>query len=322
VTDRVAVLEIGGTHVSAAWVDRDGWLVEELPRAGLDPAGDAEHLLAGLAAAGARLAAPAGTAWGVAMPGPFDYARGVARYTGVGKFEGLTGVDVRSALYERLPERPGSITFVNDASAFLIGEWLIGTARGATRSAAVTLGTGIGSAFLDRGRVVDSGPDVPPEGEVHLLFHDGLPLEDWVSRRALRHGYAARCGLGPDDAAGRGLRPDDAAGRGLRPDDAARTDQPDDIDVKEIAELARGGDPAASATFDAAFTVLGEVLGPWLERFGADQLVIGGSIAGAWDLIARPLRTGLSRYSECRYAIGLAAEPVRSPLVGAAHVAS
>ena len=301
-TDRVAVLEIGGTHVSAAWVDRDGWLVEELPRAGLDPAGDAEHLLTGLAAAGARLAAPAGTAWGVAMPGPFDYARGVARYTGVGKFEGLTGVDVRSALYERLPERPGSITFVNDASAFLIGEWLIGTARGATRCAAVTLGTGIGSAFLDRGRVVDSGPDVPPEGEVYLLSHGGLPLEDWISRHALRRGYAAR--------------------RGLRPDDAARTDQPDGIDVKEIAELARGGDPAASATFDAAFTVLGEVLGPWLERFGADQLVIGGSIAGAWDLIARPLRTGLSRHSECRYAIGLAAEPARAPLVGAAHVAS
>lgn len=291
-TDRVAVLEVGGTHVSAAWVDRDDWLVEQLSRAELDPAGDAEQLLAELAEAGARLAAPAGTAWGVAMPGPFDYARGLAHYTGVAKFEGLAGVDVRSALYERLPERPGSITFLNDASAFLIGEWLIGTARGATRCAAVTLGTGIGSAFLDRGRVVDSGPDVPPEAEVHLLRHDGLPLEDWVSRRALRRGYALRCG------------------------------RPDDTDVKEIAALARAGDPAASAAFDAAFTVLGEVLGPWLERFGADQLVIGGSIAGAWDLIARPLRVGLSRQSVCRYAIGPAADPARSPLVGAAHVAS
>lgn len=297
-TDRVAVLEVGGTHVSAAWVDRDGWLVEEQPRAELDPAGDTEQLLAGLAAAGASLDAPAGTAWGVAMPGPFDYSRGVARYTGVGKFEALTGVDVRSALYERLPHQPGSIAFLNDASAFLIGEWLIGTARGATRCAAVTLGTGIGSAFLDRGRVVDSGPQVPPEAELHLLSYDGLPLEDWVSRRALRRGYAAR--------------------RALAHDDAGRAD---DADVKEIAELARAGDPAASAAFDAAFTVLGEVLGPWLERFGADQLVIGGSIAGAWDLIARPLRTGLCRHSECRYAIGPASEPIRSPLVGAAHVA-
>ena len=316
-TDRVAVLEVGGTHVSAAWVDRDGWLVEELPRAELDPAGDTEQLLAGLAAAGASLDAPAGTAWGVAMPGPFDYSRGIARYTGVGKFEALTGVDVRSALYERLPHQPGSITFLNDASAFLIGEWLIGTARGATRCAAVTLGTGVGSAFLDRGGVVDSGPQVPPEAELHLLSYDGLPLEHWVSRRALRRGYATRRGLAHDDAASGGLRHDVAASGGLR-HDAARAD---DADVKEIAELARAGDPAASAAFDAAFTVLGEVLGPWLERFGADQLVIGGSIAGAWDLIARPLRAGLCRHSECRYAIGPASEPIRSPLVGAAHVA-
>jgi glucokinase len=342
VTDRVAVLEVGGTHVSAAWVDRDGWQVEQVSRAELDPAADAERLLAGLAAAGARLAAPAGTAWGMAMPGPFDYAGGVAHYTGVGKFEGLAGVDVRSALYERLPEQPGSISFVNDASAFLIGEWLIGTARGATRCAAVTLGTGIGSAFLDRGRVVDSGPDVPPQAEVHLLTHAGSPLEDWVSRRALRRDYAARAGLPRDDAARAGLPrddaaraalprddaaraalpDDDAARAALSRDDAARAGRPDDTDVREIAALARNGDPAAAATFEGAFLVLGEVLGPWLERFGADQLVIGGSIAGAWDLIARPLRTGLARYSECRYAIGLAAEPERSPLVGAAHVAS
>jgi len=292
VANTVPVLEVGGTHVSAAWVNRDGWQVESVTRAELDPTGTAEQLLAGLVAAAAGLAAPAGTSWGVAMPGPFDYGRGVAHYAGVGKFEGLAGVDVRSALYERLPEPPGSVTFVNDASAFLIGEWLIGTARGATRCAAVTLGTGVGSAFLDRGRVVDSGPDVPPEAEVHLLSHDGLPLEDWVSRRALRRGYRSRAG---------------------------RTD---DLDVREIAELARNGDPAASAAFDAAFTVLGEVLAPWLERFGADQLVIGGSIAGAWDLIAKPLRAGLVRSSGCRYAIGLATEPERSPLVGAAHVAN
>jgi glucokinase len=292
VTDRVAVLEVGGTHVSSAWVNRDGWQVDQVTRAELEPAGTAEQLLTGLAAAGARLAAPAGTSWGIAMPGPFDYAGGVAHYAGVGKFEGLAGVDVRSALHEQLPEPPGSVTFVNDASAFLIGEWLIGAARGATRCAAVTLGTGIGSAFLDRGRVVDSGPDVPPQAEVHLLRHDGLPLEDWVSRRALRHDYSARAG------------------------------RPDDTDVKEIAALARAGDPAASAAFDAAFTALGEVLGPWLERFGADQLVIGGSIARAWDLIARPLRTGLTRRSECRYAIGLAAQPERAPLVGTAHIAT
>jgi len=288
---RVAVLELGGTHVTAAWVCPDGWQVSELQRVELDPHAGADVLLGELAAAGARLDAPAGSRWGLAVPGPFDYRAGIARYTGVGKFDGLTGVAVGAELADRLPGRPQSMSFINDASAFLLGEWLAGSARGADRCAAITLGTGVGSAFLDSGRVVDTGPDVPPDGEVHLLSHDGLPLEDWVSRRALRRSYSGH---------------------------AAR---PDDTDVKEIAELARAGDPAAAAAFDGAFTVLGEALGPWLVRFGAERLVVGGSIAGAWDLIERPLRAGLSAYADDRLAIGLAADPERSPLIGAAAIA-
>jgi glucokinase len=288
----VPVLEVGGTHVSAAWVEVDGWQVRQLSRYQLRGDAEADELLAGLASAGACLDAGPGACWGIAMPGPFDYATGVAHYTGVGKFEKLAGIDIGSALYELLPHAPGAIRFVNDASAFLIGEWLIGAAVGASRCAALTLGTGIGSAFLDRGRVVDSGPTVPPQAEVHLLDRQGLPLEDWVSRRALRREYAHAvghdCGL----------------------------------DVREIAALARTGDRHARATFDAAFTVLGEVVGPWLERFGADQLVVGGSISGAWDLIEAPLRRGLSRYSDCRYAVSLAAQPELAPLVGAGYVAS
>jgi glucokinase len=139
--------------------------------------------------------------------------------------------------------------------------------------------------------VVEGGPDVPPDGEVHLLVHDGRPLEDWVSRRAIRRSYAERAG------------------------------RADDTDVREIAALARSGDVAASAAFAGAFSVLGEILAPWLNRFGIDQLVIGGSIAGAWDLIEQPLLTGLSRYSDYTFAIGLASDPERSPLVGAAHIA-
>ncbi|HJQ02142.1 MAG TPA: ROK family protein [Jatrophihabitans sp.] len=289
--DAHPVLEVGGTHVTAAWVQPDGWRVSAIRRYELRADASGEQLLAGLASAAGGLSAGPGAAWGIALPGPFDYPAGIARYTGVAKFEGLTGVDVRSALYELLPERPGSIRFVNDASAFLIGEWLIGAAIGATRCAALTLGTGIGSAFLDRGRVVDAGPTVPPLAEVHLLEHDGRPLEDWVSRRALRRGYAE----GRPDA---------------------------DVDVRELAELARAGDELATACFDRAFSILGGVVGPWLDRFGADQLVIGGSISKAWDLIAKPLRAGLSRYSDCRYAIAPAARPELAALVGAGYAAS
>ncbi len=290
--DAIPVLEVGGTHVTAAWVSPVDWHTSQVYRTELRAESTAAELIEGMVAAAATLGAEEGSTWGIAMPGPFDYTRGVAHYAGVGKFEGLNGVDVRSELHQALPHQPGSITFINDASAFLSGEWLVGAARGATRCAAVTLGTGVGSAFLDKGTVVDSGPSVPPHAEVHLLDHAGRPLEDWVSRRAIRRAYATATG------------------------------RPDDTDVKEIADLARSGDPAARDAFTAAFTVLGEVLGPWLETFGADMLVIGGSISRSWDMIEEPLRRGLSRHASCHFAIGLAEHPEVAPLVGAAYPAA
>src|SRR4029078_2642228 len=122
---------------------------------------------------------------GVAIPGPFDYAKGVGRYEGVAKFESLTGLDLGAALRAALPGRAERIAFVNDADAFVLGEWTWGAAAGHRRVAGITLGTGVGSGVVDEGRVVVDVPLVPPDGSVHLLSIDGLPLEESVSRRAM-----------------------------------------------------------------------------------------------------------------------------------------
>ncbi|MDQ1751873.1 MAG: hypothetical protein QOE71_2929 [Pseudonocardiales bacterium] len=292
----IPVLEVGGTHVTAAWVDPAGWTVRDVHRRDIDATAPASTLLHDFAGLAAELAAAPGSDWGVAMPGPFDYVSGIAAYTGVGKFESLYGIDVRQALLDDLAVIgagvPRSISFINDASAFLVGEWLTGAAQGTTRSAAITLGTGIGSAFLAHGVVIDSGPDVPPDAEAHLLVHLGRPLEDWVSRRAIRRNYAALTG-GPEGA--------------------------DSLDVKEIAGLARAGDPAASALFESSFELLGGVLGPWMHRFGAEVLVLGGSISRSWDLIEKPLQEGLSASGDVT--VRLAADAERSALVGSAYPA-
>lgn len=108
--------------------------------------------------------APPGARWGVAVPGPFDYAKGVALFAGVGKFEALYGVDVRAALLGGLWQRPGDVVFLNDAHAFLAGEWTGGAAHGHRRAVGITLGTGVGSAFLADGLIREDGSGVPPGG--------------------------------------------------------------------------------------------------------------------------------------------------------------
>lgn len=263
------VLEIGGTHVTAALVDVDARRVVPGTRCRQPIRADAsaEEIVDRILGCASRLEAPPGSRWGIAIPGPFDYARGIALFEGVAKFDALYGVDLGKILIERLPGRPSEVSFLNDANAFALGEWTAGAARGHDRAVGITLGTGVGSAFLAQGSLVDDGPDVPPQGWVHLLNFAGHPLEDTVSRRAIMSRYADIAKPAPDVI----------------------------LDVREIAGKARAGDLVARRVMDDAFSALGQTVGPWLARFHATVLVVGGSMAASWDLIARPIQEGLLR---------------------------
>src|SRR5581483_6889667 len=108
----VPVLDVGGTHVSAALVDPDGWQVIAADRFALNADASSDAILGRFAQAAQSLDAPAGSTWGVAMPDPFDYERGIGRFEGVGKLAALRGVDVGAALRARLR---GTVVFLNDA---------------------------------------------------------------------------------------------------------------------------------------------------------------------------------------------------------------
>ncbi|MEV0811195.1 ROK family protein [Micromonospora sp. NPDC050200] len=281
--DVLAALDIGGTHVAGAVVDAATWTVRpgSVRRRPLPGDGTAEEILSDIVACGRELDLPAEAWCGIAVPGPFDVARGVGLFQSVGKFDALYGVDVRSAVADGLGLARSRLCFINDAEAFLIGEWVTGAVSGHNRAAAITLGTGVGSAFLADGKIIAVGNSVPPEGRVDLLMIDGHPLEEAVSRRALLTAY----GGGPD------------------------------IDIQDMAERARSGEPKARAVIDTAMRALGRTLGPWLTRFGATALVVGGAISASWDLIEPPLRAGLA--GACP-ALVAARRPELSPLIGAA----
>jgi glucokinase len=267
----IPVLEIGGTHVTAAVVDAGTWQVVAGTgvRRSIDPRGPADTLIATMVEAGRSLRPDDGSLWGVAIPGPFDYVRGIADFHGVGKFDALRGVDLGDVLRRALTGTKGQVAFVNDAEAFAVGEWAAGAAQGHHRSIGATLGTGIGSAFLIDGIAQRQGPGLPPDGRLDLVRVDGRPLEDRVSRRAIRARYGALVG-------------NSAAGQ---------------LDVREIASRAAAGDRHAITAFDEALQVLGRVVAPMALTFGATVLVVGGSIALAWDVINPPLRSGMDQAS-------------------------
>ena len=108
----------------------------------------------------------------------------------VGKFDSLYGVDVRRGLMLRIRPSPSAVRFLNDADAFGLASTRSEPPGVMTEPCASPWAHGVGSAFLDRGRPVNSGPTVPPDGSIHLVVHDGRPIEETVSRRAIRTAYA------------------------------------------------------------------------------------------------------------------------------------
>jgi len=258
------VLEVGGTHVEAATVELSDGAGRILQRRRLTLAADATpaSFIERLLEAARALDVEDGRCWSVAVPGPFDYEQGVARFSGVGKFAKLNGFDVRAALREGVPAAE-EFVFINDADAFLLGEWHLGSARGYDRAAGLTLGTGIGSALM-AGGLVATEPDVLGGGRAYRLSIGGRPLEDTVSRRAIVRRYQQKSGTAPE------------------------------VDIEVLAARARCGDGLARLVIEEAMTALGQAARVPFLQFGAQIVVVGGGISNSWDIVGAPLTQGLN----------------------------
>jgi glucokinase len=283
----VGALDIGGSHAAAALVDTSGPGLRPGSRAErrFSPHADRDALLGAiLGVATAAAATGPAACWGVAVPGPFDYATGRCTIRSRQKLDALYGLDLRARLAAALGRPGNTVRFGNDADAFLLGEWVAGAARGARRAVGITLGTGLGSAFLADGALVVDGT-VPPGGRLHPLTYRGRAVEEIVSTRGLRA----------------------ASGR-------------TGADGRQLAAAARAGDATCLAAFAELGTALGAVLAPWLRRFRPTHVVVGGGLAGAWDLIEPAFRRAAPQVDGL--AVRVAEHLADAALFGAARLAS
>jgi glucokinase len=284
-TEVTGALDIGGTHVTAGRVRLSSATVAPGSRVRLEFASGMTPLDRILEAA-TSVATPQTRRFGVAAPGPFDYEAGVSLVSH--KLVGLYGVDLRSELAAAVGLDGRDVLFLNDAEAFLLGEWWAGAARGHARALGITLGTGLGSAFLEDGQFARSGPGVPADGALYRLAFRGRPVEETISRRGLLHRYGADRDGGPD--------------------------------VEEIATRARAADARARLAFEDLAADLAEFLAAPLAAFAPSCLVVGGSITHAWDLLGPPLRETLAAFRPLVVAPAVNIDD--APLLGAAAYAT
>jgi glucokinase len=252
--------DIGGSHISCAGINLDNGSIlrDSYSSQKVDNKGSAGEILGSwiyaLKDSISKIDKSQLAGIGFAMPGPFEYDKGIAKFTSANdKYENLYGIDVGAYLKEKLDLGSSQeVRFINDATAFAVGEAWAGKASLATRSLSVTLGTGFGSAFIDNGIPVVEREDVPQLGCVwHLPFKDSI-ADDYFSTRWFIKRFAEKSGWHM-------------------------------VGVKEIAQRV-ASDARAFEVFTEFGQNLGTFLGPWLAKFKADTLVMGGNISAAYHL--------------------------------------
>jgi len=243
-------VDIGGSHITVCLVDLHKQLVIEGSelRHHINSSGTADEVIASWAAPIIEANHRNGfqpSRIGIAMPGPFDYEKGISLIKGLAKYEHLYGLNVKELLADALSTKAADIRMVNDATAYLIGEHQLGSGKGAASVLGITLGTGFGSAWHMHGQLTD--------GDLYRFpFRDGV-AEDYVSTRWLLKAYAGQAGIAMES-------------------------------VLAMSEAARSGDAVAMNVFRQLGEALGEIILQRFSPALPERVVVGGNIARSAEL--------------------------------------
>ncbi len=278
----VAALDVGGTSIKAALVDRSGGALSQVRRPTGVAAGP-DAVVRGIVDLAGELAATAGVvAVGLCVPGAVDAAAGIAR---VAVNLGWRDVPLVSLVAERtgLPAALG-----HDVRTAALAEARWGAGAGAGSSFYVAIGTGIAGGLARDGRVDDGASGLG--GEIgHLVVQPGGPpcrcgnsgcLEVYASASRIADRYAALTGRSGVEASG-------------------------------VAALVITGDAAAQQVWTQAVTALADALAAATVLMDPGRFVIGGGLSLAGPTLLDPLREALAQRMTFR-----AAPPVELSVLG------
>lgn len=243
--DGAVLLDVGGTFIKRG----DG---KSFP---VDSDGSASEISSDLRSALAA-DAPYSTVR-VAIPGPFDYAGGtfLMRH----KFASVYGMNFREVAGIAAGT---AVSYVHDVNCMLLGEMTSGgAAYGFGNVALVTIGTGLGFARAENGKILVNNLGSPLESIYDMPFEGGI-LEDKVSKRGIVNLY-----------------------RNLSGEEG--------LTVKEIAARAGDGDALALEAFSRIGGILGSALRPVVLRCGVECLLFGGQISRSFALMEGALKKSL-----------------------------
>ena len=288
-------LDIGGTHITAAVIDivamkvLDSSLHKEFFDSNLPAVEVMDIWESAIRISWANSGIKELEGIAISIPGPFDYANGICWIKDQTKYENFHGLNIRNLIQERLNLSDDfPILFENDAVCFGKGEVFKNAENLSKKIMAVTLGTGLGACFIDKGKAIDDANEVPPDGEIYNIPYKQGIAEDYVSFRGLLSHYFDISGI--------------TINNGL-----------------ELFNLATANDAMAIKVFNDFGQDLAAIVIPWLKKFNAEGFIIGGNIANANAFFLSSFVEEIKK-SDCEIKVSVSTDNEMAALLGATSV--
>ena len=306
-------LDVGGTKIASATLERGKLTTHELLKTDVS---NSDALVGQLVELIAKLRTGDTRAVGVGLPSIIEFETGrIAHSVNIP----LADVPLR----ELLTDKAGlSVYLENDASCAALAEAF--DERGelvCPNLVMFTIGTGVGGGMVFNGRLYRGATSA---GEVgHTVI--GLDLEDGAPLPEVKHPLP---GTLEYLAAGRAL--DRLAEREAREEEDSflgrRLEQDGEVTGVDVVDGAEAGDADALRVLDVLGQRLGIGIANAINTFDPQEIVIGGGVSRAGDLLLEPAKRiaaaytvpGLGRHTTIR----LARHGAQAGVLGAAMVAA
>jgi glucokinase len=277
----IASLDLGGTYIKAALVNRNGEIVIR-ERCSTEAGLGSRHVVKRLISTVHHLCSATEVSVdtllgvGVGCAGPLNPSEGIVYHSP--NLPGWSRVPIKAWMEESL-ELPVAIE--NDANAWALGEYLFGAGRGTRNMVCLTLGTGVGGGIVVDGRLVHGAKGLAAEFGHMTINTRGARCK--CGNRGCLEVYASAAGV--CRAMRRLLR------KGVRTKvKSLMANNPKGLTSKVVAQAARQGDKPAQEALAEVGRYLGVGIANIANIFNPEMIVLGGAVAGAGRFLIEPAR--------------------------------
>jgi glucokinase len=250
-------VEVSGLMLKAAWLDENGALLSST-KAALTPEREISAQLVDFINELKSGSAGELKKIGLAVPGLLN--RSTNRIAISKHIPQHTDID----LADEIKNKTGlEATLENDANAAAYGEYVLGAGRGSRDVFYVTLGTGVGGAFIFDGKLWRGAGGFAGELGYLTINSDGMTLEEVASADSIIRRTRIR----------------------VQQDHTSSLARIRELRISDIVEAANGGDAFSGMMLERTGSYIGTAIANVINLLNIEKIVIGGEVMETRDIV-------------------------------------